>query len=138
MHESEILKKIRGASSEEVPSIIVSYIKAAVYKVLGSDESTQVSMEEPLMEQGFDSLMSVEFSNLVSKDLDISLPVGFLFSYPTIRAISNYLKNEFFGKDNSVKSDEKVAASLKDPNNLDYIDALSDGELEELIRKDLL
>ncbi|MBF0518950.1 MAG: SDR family NAD(P)-dependent oxidoreductase, partial [Nitrospirae bacterium] len=135
--ESDILKDLRAASAESRGELLISYIKGAVNRILGSDRDANISIEEPLMDQGFDSLMTVEFRNLISKELNIALPVGFLFSYPTIRAISDNLKNEFFSNDESAKSNETIGISGKKSDNLDYIDDLDDDDLESLIKKEL-
>ncbi|MBF0521299.1 MAG: SDR family oxidoreductase, partial [Nitrospirae bacterium] len=135
--ESDILKDLRAASAESRGELLISYIKGAVNRILGSDRDANISIEEPLMDQGFDSLMTVEFRNLISKELNIALPVGFLFSYPTIRAISDNLKNEFFSNDESAKSNETIGISGKKSDNLDYIDDLNDDDLERLIKDEL-
>ncbi|QWR78733.1 type I polyketide synthase [Candidatus Magnetomonas plexicatena] len=135
--ESDILKNLRAASSESRLELLVSYIKGAVNRILGSDRDANIFIEEPIMEQGFDSLMSVEFRNLISKELNIALPVGFLFSYPTIRAISDNLRNEFFADDESAENLDTATLSEKESDNLDYIDDLNDDDLESLIKKEL-
>ncbi len=100
---------------------------------MGKESNQQLDLHLPLMEQGFDSLMAVEFRNILGKQLDLALPVTVLFNYPTIDEIVAYIAGKIF------KGQELVDLHVQEETSEEYayLDNLDQQELEALVKKDL-
>ena len=70
--------------------LVLGQVQAALQGVLEGS----IGVEEPLMSAGLDSLGSVEFANVLSRQFGMQMPGTLVFDYPTINAVSAYL----FGK----------------------------------------
>lgn len=53
-----------------------------------------VSADEPLMAAGLDSLGSVEFVNVLSRHLQLSLPATLIFDHPTATAVAQHIHSQ--------------------------------------------
>lgn len=73
-----------GALSQE---LVLGQVQAALQGVLGES----LGVDEPLMSAGLDSLGSVEFANVLSRQFGMQMPGTLVFDYPTINAVSAYL-----------------------------------------------
>ena len=67
--------------------VVVGQVQAALQSIVGESIGT----EEPLMSAGLDSLGSVEFANVLSRQFGMQMPGTLVFDYPTVNAISAYL-----------------------------------------------
>ncbi len=72
----------------------MSFLHEGAAKVIGRDSADRIDFGKPLMEQGFDSLMAVEYRNFLGKHIGRSLPVSLLFNYPAINDIVDYFATE--------------------------------------------
>lgn len=97
-------ERLRNVSSQNhwgvLKNEIIDFLKSEVANVLGI-EKQNVNTESNLMSLGMDSLMAVELRNQLKNSLGTDfakeLPAVFVFSYPTISAITDYLMNlDFF------------------------------------------
>jgi hypothetical protein len=101
--------------------------------VLGIGAGVQLPKDAPLRDMGLDSLMAVELRNLLAKAGRAPLPVTLLFDYPTLDALSGYLAKAWgFGEARAIENARPVAAEASAE-----IDALSDTEIEDLLRSEL-
>jgi NADPH:quinone reductase-like Zn-dependent oxidoreductase/acyl carrier protein len=62
--------------------------------VMGIQHPEDLELALGFMEQGMDSLMSVELSGRVGRLLGVSLPTTFAFEHPTLNALSRHLLGE--------------------------------------------
>ena len=83
---------------------------------LGFSDASRISSRQPLMEQGFDSLMAVEVRNRLIRETGIDLPASFLFSYPTVEKIADWFVENATGETDVAESD--VSEILDDINDL--------------------
>ena len=67
--------------------LVLGQVQAALEGVLGG----RIGVEEPLMSAGLDSLGSVEFANVLSRQFGMQMPGTLVFDYPTVNAVSAYL-----------------------------------------------
>jgi hypothetical protein len=136
---------------------LLSQLTILAREVSGSD--TPVAPDRPLMEQGFDSLMAVEFRNQLQKICGFSLPVTLLFTYPGLVEISEFIQKRHYNiqkksdsdknyqsadieqkyEDNKNADNDKMVQSTEAVTETDfaYLDQLTPEELNELIAKDL-
>lgn len=81
----------QAKSTDTDPSAIKeqvhAQVSAAIVQVLGSS----IPDNEPLMSAGLDSLGSVEFVNVLTQKLGISLPGTLVFDYPSVAAVTGHL-----------------------------------------------
>jgi len=89
------------------------------------------------MEQGFDSLMAVQLRTVLGKNLGASLPVTTLFNYPTIDDIVGHLMSDILEFEDETSISEQDALQAKAEDEFDYLDELSDTELDTLIEQEL-
>jgi acyl transferase domain-containing protein/NADP-dependent 3-hydroxy acid dehydrogenase YdfG len=101
--------------------------------VLGVGSGFQVPEDVPLRDLGLDSLMAVELRNLLAKAGQAPLSMTLLFDYPTLADLFGYLWKAW-GFD-----DARAAEHAKEftPDASAEIDALSDNEIEDLLRSEL-
>ena len=70
--------------------LLLGRVQAALQGVLG----VSIGVEEPLMSAGLDSLGSVEFANVLSRQFGMQMPGTLVFDYPTVNAVSAYLSEK--------------------------------------------
>lgn len=83
-------KKTQNTSTEDRQAAVQSQVSDAVTSILGSE----ISPTEPLMAAGLDSLGAVELKNALEGRLGLELPGTLIFDYPTINALSGFLKDK--------------------------------------------
>lgn len=89
----EPFAKIYEATPEAVrPALVQGWLQEIGREVLGFADKEQLLPDQPLMEQGLDSLMAVDIRNRLNRELGQSLPAAVLFNYPTIRALGGYIQ----------------------------------------------
>ena len=86
------------------------------------------------MEQGLDSLQAVEMRNRLGKGLETTLSVSLLFNYPSINKLIDYLAKQVLELENELPKTQETKEAKE---NFDYIDELSDVELEDLINREM-
>ncbi len=74
-----LLSLLAASTTEERPQLIESALRIDLAKLLGIRDA-QIQAEQPLVELGIDSLMSVELESAIRTSLGIELPLGFLVS----------------------------------------------------------
>ena len=78
------LDQLKNVPQEEKFKFLFQYVLGEVNKVLGLDTSHSPNPRQGFTDIGLDSLMAVELSNRLQKDLDRPLPSTLTFEYPTI------------------------------------------------------
>lgn len=111
--------------------LIRTKVRTHAAHVLGIDPDYPIKMQQPLSEIGLDSLMAVELRNVLGNMLGKPLPATIIFDYPTIDALTDYLRTTI-PLDMSA-SNEVVVDEQED----DELDTLSDDELASLLASKL-
>ena len=91
--------------------LVLGQVQAALQGVLGGS----IGVEEPLMSAGLDSLGSVEFANVLSRQFGMQMPGTLVFDYPTVNAISAYLFDKLAAAAPLLEAAAAEAASLSQP-----------------------
>jgi acyl carrier protein len=150
-----------GRSEEERGRILLRLVQTTVADVLGHDEPSSVSDENPFRDLGFDSLTALELRNRLGAAVGLRLPATVVFDRPTPKALAGYLDAELVpapdvspllsaldevaaGLDTAGEDRETVAARLRvllrrcevDPDG-DVLDSATDDEMFELIDNEL-
>lgn len=87
----DIVEELRAVLPVEREALMRDYVQALARQTLGYGDAETVEFDRPMVEQGFDSLMSVDMRNRLSKGLGCALPASLLFDYPTLDKIARYL-----------------------------------------------
>ena len=115
--------------------LVVGLIDEQIRKILGLVETMPVPEDQPLTEQGFDSLMAVQLTNAVGRMLGQRLPVSLVFNYPSPKALSQYLfelLNTQLAKNESVV--DEASAKFASTNSSDQARSLLD-DLDKLLEQ---
>lgn len=94
---SSVLRLIRDVTPSDARLLMAAEVEKCTRQVSGSTGVETISSNRPLVEQGFDSLMSVELRNVLNKTFDIKLHSSVVFDYPTIEKLSDYILHDVLG-----------------------------------------
>ncbi len=144
--QQTMIKTFCNSQPKQRKKILLDFINATACDVTGQ-ESFVFDKNTPLHEQGFSSLSAVEFCNCMEKVFHLNLNPTFLFNYPNILKIADYLMPQI---ENSLNlPDEKEPQSITDnaeklidqdlneDMGFDYINDLDVENLEQLIKAEL-
>jgi acyl transferase domain-containing protein/acyl carrier protein len=135
--ESTILDELQSLSPDQRIEKLTRFTAEIAVSVTGADPGGSLDPRTPLIDQGFDSLMAVEFRNLVGKKLNLALPVTLLFNYPAISDVVTHI-NDILALDDALAGEPVKSADKPDTDlRFSHLDDLSPGELEALIREEL-
>jgi malonyl CoA-acyl carrier protein transacylase/SAM-dependent methyltransferase len=120
---------------------LVAFVRDRVVEVLRLDPSRPPAREQRLMDFGIDSLMAVEFRNLLTRALGLErkLPATLIFDHPTVDAIATYLQRDgVFGRSTPAPEEPPAAP----PETIVTISAesledMDDEEVEALLNNRL-
>ncbi len=141
---------ILSAAPEKRRRILKQVVYQAAQETVGKENAFSLIEDQPLVSQGFDSLMAVELRNRIGRGLGIALPVTLLFNYPTIHEIAGYLITALDGADSvdnapfidtcgndsgQLIQDNSVTAAGDD--EFEFMERLDKQDLERLIEQDL-
>jgi acyl transferase domain-containing protein/NADPH:quinone reductase-like Zn-dependent oxidoreductase/thioesterase domain-containing protein/acyl carrier protein len=83
--------QLRAATAEEQERLLTQFIVGQVAGVFGTAEDT-IDRDARLTDLGLDSLMTLELTNRVEREIGIRLPAGSLLSGPTIVELARSLR----------------------------------------------
>ncbi|WP_024877346.1 type I polyketide synthase [Saccharomonospora piscinae] len=90
---------------------LVDLIRRSCATVLGHDTPTEIDVERPFEQFGFDSMTAVEFRTLLSEAIGAALPATLVFDYPTPVALARHLRALLAGDQDEVAA---VSATVTD------------------------
>ena len=83
--------QLRAATTEEQERLLAQFIVSQVAGVFGTEEG-KIDRNARLTDLGLDSLMTLELTNRVERELAVRLPAGSLLSGPTIVELAHHLR----------------------------------------------
>ena len=84
--------RILGARLEQRSEMVDSYLAEEMARILKVPLSS-VDREKPIVNMGFDSLMSIELKNRIETDLGVSVAMSRLIQSPTILELTDFVLN---------------------------------------------
>jgi NAD(P)-dependent dehydrogenase (short-subunit alcohol dehydrogenase family)/acyl carrier protein len=87
----DIVAELRAVLPVERGELIREYLRDLARQTLGYVKGEHIAIDQPLVDQGFDSLMSVDMRNRLNRALGRALPASLLFDYPTLDRVARYL-----------------------------------------------
>ncbi|NEP79534.1 MAG: SDR family NAD(P)-dependent oxidoreductase [Okeania sp. SIO3B3] len=131
--QRELLEQMKVATTDQRQRLMVDYLIGVVAKVLRRGKNDLPDPEEGFFNLGMDSLMALDFGQMIQIDLGITLSSTSTFEYPNIQALGEYLEEII------PKIDEKEAESETDDTAIDAeslmteISQLSEDKMDEAI-----
>jgi len=71
--------------------ILEQGLRRLIAEVLRNPDSAGIEARQRFFDSGFDSLLAMDFTNRLAKDLALELPSTLLFDYPTLEALLDFL-----------------------------------------------
>lgn len=113
-----------------------SDLRSRVARLLGIPESN-VSSKEPLRVLGLNSLMSVQLSQELARDLALPLPGSLVFDYPTLAEIAGFLAEQLHAISVDPARASAQGSDMDDAKMKSMLSQLSDEDAVELLEKKL-
>jgi acyl transferase domain-containing protein/NADPH:quinone reductase-like Zn-dependent oxidoreductase/acyl carrier protein len=123
-HKTEDLIDIQflnKAPKNERFSCIQQIIRSKIAVILHFDQESEIDLEAKFSDLGMDSLVSVEFKNILEKVFKVTLATSVIFDYPSLPSISDHILNKIFAKDENNPSKTKKQEILNKFNFMNII-----------------
>jgi len=127
-----LLDAARGREREER---LEPYLRDRVAQVLRLAPA-RVALQQPIREQGLDSLMTLELRNRLEADLGIRLSATVLWNYPTVAALARHLAGELeaSGARGGADAPPEGASGAESTG---FVVELPEGEIQSLLDREL-
>jgi acyl carrier protein len=131
--EGELLGELERATETQRTAILFEHVLQLALRVLGFSPGRRVDPQQPLNELGLDSLMAIEFRNLLASEVGQNLPSTLLFNYPTIEDVVGYVRGLLF--QDAKQAQQPVQRCANDP--LEFVEELSDEDVDRMLAQKL-
>ncbi|MGW7579509.1 type I polyketide synthase, partial [Streptomyces sp. NPDC054765] len=111
---SALVSELRGLGETERTYRMTELAFAHITATLGSGVLDEGALGQTFRDLGFDSLMSAELRDRLSRALKITLPSSVIFDYPTPAVLIEHLQSVVLGADVDV---DTQSASIADPDD---------------------
>ncbi len=119
---------------DDVYNILVQILQKVLQKQLSEDVLDTLSFHDI----GIDSLMSVEFRNLLGESFHHNFSVSLLFSYTDIKSLHQYICNDILHiTDHQYKSNHMEEQCTTEMKNIDSVTDVTDDDKGTQLRKAL-
>ncbi|MNJ49440.1 Phthiocerol synthesis polyketide synthase type I PpsC [compost metagenome] len=99
--------------SASTPEAVYNDISTLLKRVLQRSVTTEELNNHSFQEMGLDSLMSVEFRNLLNESYASEFPISLLYSYPDLGSLSCYICSEVL----CLETDTEVEKMQQEPSD---------------------
>jgi len=112
------LKVLEETPPLERQVVLVGFVQQQLAKVMGLGDPQQIDPTEPLFNMGLDSLMALELTVLLEKNLGVRLTESLVFEHPTVDDLVRYFLGEvlFPGHNPSGHTTSSVSEAPKQPS----------------------
>jgi acyl transferase domain-containing protein len=73
---------------------LVTYLRGEAAKIIGLPDASSLDLDAPLFAAGLDSLMTIEFRNVLGAAFNRSFPSTLLFDYPSIQKLAHFIEGD--------------------------------------------
>jgi acyl carrier protein len=143
-HASEsrdLLRRIAEADPEDRDAILAEHIRRQIVAVLRLSPNMEPQSNQGLSELGMDSLMAVELKNRLMDSLNCSLPSTIAFDYPTIAALTEFLKKDVLGMKATNDINDSKSQTVNDVGeknkDIEMVEGIADEDLEKELNREL-
>jgi polyketide synthase 12/myxalamid-type polyketide synthase MxaB len=96
-----LLPAPKGDDTRQAPRLavpsgpkLVEYLRVEAAKIIGLPDPSDLDVDAPLFEAGLDSLMTIEFRNVLGAAFARSFPSTLLFDYPSIQKLAHFIQGD--------------------------------------------
>lgn len=141
--------RVAARLREGGPAAWLAFLNETARKILHDETRPPLENDLPLVQQGFASLLAVEFRDSLERALSVSLPVTFLYNYPSLRGIAGFLQAELSRNEETTREAPPIGGANPPPPRqrksgesapvaeFGFLDELEPGELKRLIEHDI-
>ena len=134
----EFWQQLESANSTDRLHLLVDHVCDQVTKVLRFNSSESIELERGFFELGMDSLTSLELRRHLQTSLNCELPSTFVFKYPTIQDLVDYLVQSVLPFEFAEDNDQQVKNREPQPDDdLGELEQLSESAAEALLMSKL-
>ncbi|MEB3341936.1 SDR family NAD(P)-dependent oxidoreductase [Okeania sp.] len=131
--QRELLEQMKVGTTDQRQRLMVDYLIGVVAKVLRRGKNDLPDPEEGFFNLGMDSLMALDFGQMIQVDLGMTLSSTSTFEYPNIQALAEYLE-EIIPKIDETETESGKADAVVDSENLiTEISQLSEDQMDAAI-----
>ena len=128
--DAPLLERLAAAPESGRAGILMEHIHNIAARVLGFPAGRKIDLQQPLQELGLDSLMALEFRNLLAAEVGQNLPSTLMFNYPALADVALYVTGLLPGTKDRLGSGPAQPAAPR--NALEIIEDLSEEEVDRL------
>jgi acyl-CoA synthetase (AMP-forming)/AMP-acid ligase II/acyl carrier protein len=114
---------------------IKEWLLKQCYLIIGS-QSTSISTEKPLADQGFKSVHAVQLSRSLKNQLGLSVNDTLLYKYPSLNQLSIWINSQLFPVSEIQNETNLNSLPVTEEKILDEVEAMSDDEVAMLLLND--
>lgn len=133
----QLLIDLTAITPGERRSVLLDHLTTQVCRVMKRAPERAPGLNQPLFELGLDSIMALEFKNLLEMNLGQSFSATLLFENPTLSALAKHLEQalplDFPQEKEVLPGAEPEEAELNESD----LDNLSEGEMYRLIAQEV-
>ncbi|MEU6866527.1 type I polyketide synthase [Streptomyces sp. NPDC046876] len=108
----EVLRAaLRTAAGAERAALLLELVRSEAAAVLGHDSAEEVPADGDFIDQGFSSLVAVEFRDRIGRALGLKLPAALVYEYATPEEVVEFLEEEL---DEAAEAAEAAAEAAAD------------------------
>ncbi len=120
---------LKQVSPEEAENLLGIYLQEKITNILGI-KIDSFKKEEGFQDLGMDSMMGLQFRNVLSSELSLSLPSTLIYKYPNLYELQKFLREELYSFEKNIEG--------KGEENLLNLNQRTLSELAELLTEELM
>ncbi|WP_435276386.1 beta-ketoacyl reductase [Psychrobium sp. nBUS_13] len=90
----QLREELDNVSEQDKEDKLIEVISQQIVSIMKLESIEMISLEQPLIELGLDSLIAIELRNILSDISGVNLPATILFDHPTIRQLAAYIAEQ--------------------------------------------
>jgi amino acid adenylation domain-containing protein len=102
-----VVQELKEAPPEKRHMIMCKRLLETCVTLMDNEDNKEIDINKSLMEQGMDSLVTLDLRNRLSELFNISIPIIRLFKHPTVARLADYIIENLF----SLNTREEIEGS---------------------------
>jgi pimaricinolide synthase PimS1 len=110
--QGSLVARLAGVPSDQHPAIVEELVRGQVATILGHSSSSDVELDRPFLDLGFDSLAAVTLRNRLGAATGLRLQSTLAFDHPSPAAVAAYLTAEVAAAGGAKSPEAEVEEAL--------------------------